>query len=309
MPRELTVPEVILPFYNNARTALAKACSVDEVKKIKGEAEKLKVSAKIAKDKKLLADAQEIRDRAVRTIGLLMKAQARTVGLPKGGRPTKTTGLKNNPVSGLPTLDEAGIDKNLANRARKLAALNAEEFEAKVETWRDNMMADETNFAVGDMIKIPVRGTQGTGDNEWHTPGEYLDYAREVLGTIDLDPASSAAAQRVVNAKTYFNAARNGLTKEWRGKVWLNPPYTQPLIADFVAKMLAEIANGNVTEAIMLTHNYTDTEWFRSAVRVAAAICFTHGRVRFVDPEGNLAAPTQGQAFFYFGDHLAQLES
>jgi DNA N-6-adenine-methyltransferase (Dam) len=303
MPRELIVPEITLPFYNNARTALAKACSVDEVKKIKGAAEQLKVAAKISKDKKMLADAEEIRDRAVRLIGQLMKAQAKTVGLAKRGL-GKKSGLKNNPQKSVPTLDEAGIDKNLANRARKLAALDDKAFEAKVETWRDNMMADETSFVVGDMFRPPLRGTQGTGNNEWHTPQEFVDLARAVLGIIDLDPASNAVAQRTVKAKTYFTAARNGLTKEWRGRVYLNPPFSQSLIAPFVAKLIAERRAGNVTEAIMLTNNYTDTEWFHSAAAAADAICFTKGRVRYEDPEGNPCQPTQGQAFFYFGDHL-----
>jgi hypothetical protein len=29
--------------------------------------------------------------------------------------------------------------------------------------------------------------------------------------------------------------------------------------------------------------------------------CFPKGRIRFVDPNGELASPTQGQTFFYFG--------
>jgi hypothetical protein len=45
-----------------------------------------------------------------------------------------------------------------------------------------------------------VRGTQGTGEFEWYTPERYLDLAREVLGTIDLDPASSEIAQETVRA-------------------------------------------------------------------------------------------------------------
>jgi len=35
------------------------------------------------------------------------------------------------------------------------------------------------------------------------------------------------------------------------------------------------------------------------------AICFTRGRIGFVNPEGKKAAPTQGQAFFYFGQDTA----
>ena len=37
---------------------------------------------------------------------------------------------------------------------------------------------------------------------------------------------------------------------------------------------------------------------------MADAICFTRGRVKFIDAKGSEAAPTQGQAFFYFGDNV-----
>ena len=60
-------------------------------------------------------------------------------------------------------------------------------------------------------------------------------------------------------------------------------------------------AAGRVTAAILLTHNYTDTSWFHEAAGLADAICFTRGRVKFYEGD-NIAAPTQGQAFSYFGD-------
>jgi hypothetical protein len=66
--------------------------------------------------------------------------------------------------------------------------------------------------------------------------------------------------------------------------------------------MASEVSAGNVTGAIMLTHNYTDTKWFHTLANVASAICFTKGRIRFESPDGKKASPTQGQAFFYFGD-------
>src|SRR5215204_2535296 len=146
------------------------------------------------------------------------------------------------------------------------------------------------------------RGASGTGENEWFTPAEHIELARAVLGEIDLDPASHAKAQKVVKAKQYLTKADNGLAGEWRGRVWLNPPYAQPAIAEFVSKMCAERLANRVSAAIMLTHNYTDTAWFHEAAGVADAICFTRGRVKFYEPGGAIAAPTQGQAFFYFGD-------
>jgi len=146
------------------------------------------------------------------------------------------------------------------------------------------------------------RGASGTGENEWYTPHNLLELARDVLGDFDLDPASSVIAQEMVQAGEYFTVADNGLAHEWHGRIWLNPPYGQPLIAAFVSKMVAERRAGHVTAGIMLTHNYTDTAWFQEAAGVADAICFTRGRVKFYNAKGVVAAPTQGQAFMYFGD-------
>jgi phage N-6-adenine-methyltransferase len=153
-----------------------------------------------------------------------------------------------------------------------------------------------------EMEKI-VRGTEGTGDNEWFTPTQYIELARKVLGEIDLDPASSDEAQRTVKAKRYFTKADDGLKQEWHGRVWLNPPYAQPYIAEFVSKMCGERKAGRVTAAIMLTHNYTSSAWFQELAGCADAICFPRVRIKFYSGD-EIADPTQGQAFFYFGDDV-----
>lgn len=157
---------------------------------------------------------------------------------------------------------------------------------------------EPTKAAVREAI---VNRTSFTGNNEWFTPIEHIERARKVLGTIQLDPASHMLAQKNVKAKSFFTEEDDGLCRDWNGKVWLNPPYAQPAIGQFVEKLIHEVGAGRVSEAIMLTHNYTDTAWFQAAAQKATAICFTRGRIRFVSPEGQLAAPTQGQAFFYFG--------
>lgn len=146
---------------------------------------------------------------------------------------------------------------------------------------------------------------QGTGENEWYTPQEHIERAREVLGDFDLDPATSELANEAVRAARIFTIEDDGLTKEWCGRVWMNPPYSQPHIAQFMDKLASEYESGNVTEAIALTHNYTDTSWFHRGAKACDAICFTRGRIGFVNPEGKRAAPTQGQAFFYFGNNVS----
>jgi hypothetical protein len=58
----------------------------------------------------------------------------------------------------------------------------------------------------------------------WYTPPEIVDAARELMGGIDLDPASDAAGNAVVRAERIFTDRDNGLRRSWSGRIWLNPP-------------------------------------------------------------------------------------
>ena len=145
--------------------------------------------------------------------------------------------------------------------------------------------------------------SEGTGEPEWYTPALYIEAARQVLGAIDLDPASSDIAQKTVKASEYFTAQRSSLNVPWHGRVWLNPPFSQPAIQHFAEKTVLEATEGRIDQAIVLTHNYTDTFWFHHIEEVAARICFTRGRIAFLNPQGEKCAPTQGQAFFYIGEN------
>lgn len=143
---------------------------------------------------------------------------------------------------------------------------------------------------------------QGTGENEWYTPEKYIDIVRNVLSEIDLDPASSEFANETVAALRFYTPQEDGLSRKWFGRVWLNPPYSQPAINDFANKTINEWRSGRVQSAIILTHNYTDTRWFHVLASECQAICFTKGRIAFENALGEKAAPTQGQVFFYFGN-------
>ena len=207
--------------------------------------------------------------------------------------------LGNRPVTQFTSLEKLGMDKMTASRWRARLK-EIEKFEATVATAKERARR-VCEFEKGSTEQ---RGASGTGENEWHTPEKYLELARKVLGGIDLDPASSKAAQETVLAEQYFTKKDDGLKQQWQGRVWLNPPYAQPFIAQFVAKMVDEWNANHLAAAIMLTHNYTDTVWFHQAAASADAICFTRGRIGFIDPHGTVAAPTQGQAFFYFGSDV-----
>src|SRR5688572_19744060 len=121
-----------LRYYDEACRALAKAKATDEVKEIRNRTEAMRAYARQSKNVELEADAFVIRSRAERRIGELMAEQKAGLGLNKGtagkGRP-KIGGVQNTPPNNEPpTLEQAGIDKNLAKRARNLAGMPEEAF-------------------------------------------------------------------------------------------------------------------------------------------------------------------------------------
>jgi len=141
-----------------------------------------------------------------------------------------------------------------------------------------------------------------SGNNEWYTPEQYILAAKEVMGEIDLDPASSEFANQVVGAKQIYTIDDDGLTKEWAGRVWLNPPYAGELVSLFCNKIAEHYNDGNVSEAIILVNNATETGWFGTLIEPASAVVFLKGRVRYYTADGTKNTPLQGQAVIYMGE-------
>ena len=122
------------------------------------------------------------------------------------------------------------------------------------------------------------------------------------MGGIDLDPASSEEANQVVKAARYFTHRDDGLAQQWTGRVWMNPPYSRDLMPAFVEKLKQSYLSGDVQQAIMVSHNNTDTGWFHSLAPECSGVCFPKNRIKFYRGE-DVAAPVNGQAFFYLGEN------
>jgi phage N-6-adenine-methyltransferase len=199
---------------------------------------------------------------------------------------------------------------HLADAYRVLFSGGEEEEEQEKPSYKVSDSAPETLFSQPPPAESKfVHVSQSTGHQEWYTPRDYIEAAREVLGHIDLDPATSDIAQAIVQAEEYFTAETDGLDKPWKGRVWLNPPYSVDLVGRFVAKLCEHHAAKDVPQALLLVNNATDTKWFQDAASECRAICFPSGRIRFLDEEGNASgAPLQGQAILYFGENVGAFE-
>lgn len=129
--------------YDTACRAIAEAKLVDEVKSIRDVSIAMKAYARQAGNREMEADAVEIRMRATRRMDQMRQEQKQTIGLHPGGNPNRVV-----EKPGLPTLAEAGINKNLAHEGRKLGALSESEFEKAVTTARE---------AIGKVVKTALQ--------------------------------------------------------------------------------------------------------------------------------------------------------
>lgn len=88
----------------------------------------------------------------------------------------------------------------------------------------------------------------------WYTPKWLSDIAREVMGGIDLDPASDFTGNAKIEASSFYSDG--GLERDWFGRVFLNPPGgrvgNRSAAAAWWDKLVREWLCGNVEQAIFI---------------------------------------------------------
>ena len=149
-------------------------------------------------------------------------------------------------------------------------------------------------------------GQTSSVSEDWYTPSLYVEAARAVLGVIDLDPMSCAEANRTVKAENIFTAEVDGLTYEWKGNVFLNPPWGQGANNAKVRaarKAIYEYESGRATAVILaLNVNAMTTGWFAPLLRACQAVAIPNHRVNHYPPGGASGnAPNKGTVFVYLG--------
>lgn len=121
------------------------------------------------------------------------------------------------------------------------------------------------------------------GHDEWLTPPEIL----AKLGGFDLDPCSPVV-RPWDTAHTHLTVNEDGLSQEWIGRVWLNPPFGR----EAIKWMRRMVAHGN---GVALLPARTETAMFYETVwDVAHAVCFLKGRPHFHYVDGTRAKANSG---------------
>ena len=242
----------------------------------------------------------EAKARIDRRIGQITAAMEKSVG----GRPQKNSS-HNDKSSKASQIREAGISIPQANRLEKIANIPEDEFERHIAEMKEG--GDEITQA--GLLRAarraaPVKkaerahASDDSEEDEWHTPPHIIECARAVMGSIDLDPASSTVAQETVQAKNYYSKEDNGLEKEWRGNVLLNPPNANDLMVPFIDKLLSS----EINQAMVLVNNATETEWGNKLLEAASIVCFLQTKGKDFNQEGSSGgAPLQGQMLVGIG--------
>ncbi len=275
--------------------ALAKATTEEEIKHILNGVDILaQYAKKIEADTTIVNSIQYGRLKVIARYGDLCQAIPPEESGARGGRGNKGC---------TPTVQP--FHRNTLSAFRKVA-VNQD----KIDDYRGQAEKADAEMSTKGFIRFAT-GTEkagrsahvsaNTGVPEWYTPAAYIEAARKVLGDIDLDPASSEIAQRTVQATTYYTIESDGLAQPWSGRVWMNPPYSSDLVSQFVGKLCDHFEAGDIPAALVLVNNATETRWFQRVGKLASAVCFPEGRVKFLNEDGNPGAPLQGQAILYFG--------
>ena len=205
--------------YEAARTALAEAHRVDEVKDIRDKAEAMAAYARQAKDQELILWATEIKVRAERKAGEMLKQSAES-GERVTHRDSRWGDSESQHATRKPTLDDIGVTKDQSARWQSLASMSDEHFETAVATAKDTAGQVTTAFmlreakrhqgkpikgAKADAIREELKAAKGKGVSMLCTYGrllmqclqsqdEFTEEERELLAELEAVISSKVSA-------------------------------------------------------------------------------------------------------------------
>jgi ParB family chromosome partitioning protein len=175
---------------------------------------------------------------------------------------------------------------------------------------------------------------QDSNDTERYTDPAIMERVRKFFGEIELDPASSRIANKVVQAKRIITKKGDGLSKPWKAKtVWLNHPFQKgekkchpinckkkacndptsvkyrghcitediPSNLEWMEKLISEYEKGNFEESLNITFVNSSETWCQLLLKRGVQ-CFIDKRIEYYSPTGKKSGGvTKGSMITYIG--------
>lgn len=284
-----------------ARALLVQAKTLDEVKDLHDQATAMVTYMKERGDSTgAHLDAWEVLQITNRRLGELCKGLEQHPT--KGGRPKKTA-IGEEVVTKKAQLQRLKISWKQAANWERLAAQTDKEFGVWVAEGRE-LVAKRADASGMQTSRNRLGGKHDS--DSYGTPPEVVELEVRVLGAIELDPMSNAAANKVVGAKKFWTKKDDALERVWKAKtVHLNPPYSFPLVEKSVQKFVKEYRAKHFGAGIVLVNNATETEWFQLLL-AEFPVCFPDRRLSFLVGETPMTQNRQAQAFFCAGPKSVQ---
>lgn len=124
-----------------------------------------------------------------------------------------------------------------------------------------------------------------TNTDRWGTPQGFFDkLAREFDFSIDV-----CALPDNAKCDRYFTPEQDGLSQQWSGVCWMNPPYGRTIGA-WMAKAYKASREG--ATVVCLVPARTDTEWWHLYAMKASEIRYVRGRLKFGGSEKDAPFPS-----------------
>jgi len=132
--------------------------------------------------------------------------------------------------------------------------------------------------------------TKLTSD-DYYTPKWIFD---KLNITFDLDVAAPPGGCHWIPATNHYDQQTNGLTSDWHGNVFMNPPFSKPI--DWVNKFMQH-ANGIALLPM------SKSKWFDNIWADQNAMLILPQNLKFVDPKGGNGSIFMPSCLFAYGQH------
>jgi len=127
------------------------------------------------------------------------------------------------------------------------------------------------------MTDQPHNSDSDAGE-EWGTPPWIVEPLADAIGGFDLDPASGAEPKPYADER--YTKEDNGLTTEWFGHVWVNPPYGRKQNPRWAKRAYKQRKNCESITALVPAS--TSESWWQQYYSEFEVFCFIDGRVKFI---------------------------